>query len=1048
MVDEWSARKPVRTLEPLTHVQRQLWLAERIGGGRNVYGVPFIVELKGHLDQALVSRCVTEITRRHEILRARVVEHGDEQGLVVEEPGPVPVELVDLRGDAVRLERELEEAAREPIDLAATPLLRVRLWRVTADEELLFIHVHHLAFDGWSLGIFWKEFVELYNAWSQGRRPELTPLRTTAIECQRQRAQLRGSGAYDDQVRYWESRLADPPNPAVLPRDLPAPAIRQNPAGDHRITVPRETFTKLRTVARRLRTTPFVMTLTVWSLLLSRWSGRGELVIGSPLSGRTLPGEDELIGMFLNTVPLLVRVEGDQTVGELVARLRTTTLEALANQDVVHEVVERAREGGGTPLFRSVFSYETAAGFGEAPAGLRVTSVREVPRGHALFDIGVDLLDVLGELRMQIEYDTELFSGASVSWLADQFVALLDEALDHPRTPVRELTGVSDAELRTVRSMSGAPVWPEPEATAHGIFEEQARRTPDAVAAIDGDTRLSYAALDSRANRLANRLRQRGAGPEARIGIALGKGIRWAVAILAVLKAGGGYVPLVPATGRERLARLVADADPLLVITDTAAHGLFVDGLPVVNLDDPATERLLEETPDTGLAYHVGGAALAYVPYTSGSTGEPKGVLVSHTNLASFARAAVTDYELSAEDIFVQLAAMSFDVHVEEMLPVWAGGGAVAFSGIDLSRTLPSELFTELTRTGATVCELTTAYWLELVRTLDAGDVALPPRLRLVLVGGERAPTEALRRWESSGARMINVYGLTETAVTSTIYKPAGRSPGEWLPVGSPMAHASVHVLDDSLRPVGVGQVGEVFIGGPGVARGALGRPSATAERFLPDPFSLSRGARMYQTGDSARWLPSGDLEFVGRLDDQVKIRGHRVEPSEVAAALEEHPEVHRCVIVVDRAEEPQLLAYVVASVDEETLSRHARARMPNHLVPTRVVVVDALPLTGHGKVDVAALPQPGGLPRHGGGEEIGTELQTRLAEIYREVLNVPSIGLTESIFDLGAHSLLALRLVNRVQREFGCKLSLVNFFRESTIRALSEYLESETEAS
>jgi amino acid adenylation domain-containing protein len=1035
------------TPEPLTHTLRQLWLLERLSGGRNAYGIAFVVELCGDLDDELVRRCLTEIVHRHDTLRTRVVERGSEPVSVVEPPMPVPLVVIDLSGRPGDAQELIAAEARTPIDLGAAPLIRVLLLHLGADRHVLTFNIHHIAFDGWSKRLLWEEFVALYTAWAGGEPPALAPLDSTFRDSVRRRVRRRDSGAFREQIRYWERELSDPPRSEVFRRGRPAAPGRRTRAGEKRTELPDELYTTMRAVARTLRATAFAVSLSAWSLVLSRWSGHHDLLIGTPLAGRTLPGEEELIGMFVNTVPLRVRLDQDMRFADLVAQVQATTLGALENQDVAEEIAERFRDDGGTAaLFQTMFSYEEASWFDEAPPGLRVTGVREAARGFALFDLVADVLDTLGSLCLQIDYDADVFTEAVIDRLSAQFCHVLARAVDRPGSRLRDLSCMDEAELRMLRGFSGKPRWPDPDLTVPGLFEEQVRRTPAAPAVEYHGEVTTYTDLNAQANRVARHLRSRGVGPETAVAIALPKGPRWAVAILAVLKAGGAYVPVVPSAGGEHVTRLVTDAGSALVITDSTSRAVLGTESPTLVLDDPATERLLAVLPGTDLERSVTGANLAYMPYTSGSTGRPKGSLVSHANLVGFARAAVVEYELTGNDAFIQLAAMSFDVHVEEMLPVWLAGGRVVFSDIDLTRALAADLFAELAEHGVTVCELTTAYWHELVRSLDVGQLDRPHRLRLVLVGGEPTSVEASRRWAALGVRLIDVYGLTETAVSSTTYEYTGHATTEWLPVGRPMAHAAVYVLDDSLREVGVGNVGQVFIGGPGVSRGLLGQPAATAARFVPDPFSAVAGTRMYGTGDTARWLPDGNLELLGRTDDQVKIRGHRVEPNEVATVFQEHPDVFQCVVIVDRSagNAPKLLAYLVGNgVDEDKLSRYARAKLPGHLVPDRIVVMDALPLTTHGKVDRTRLPAPSEPARPSVDRSAWTAVRRRLADIYCEVLAVPSIGLTEDIFDLGAHSLLVLRLLTEVQREFDVTVPVVDFFMEPSIAVVSTLIEN-----
>lgn len=516
--------------------------------------------------------------------------------------------------------------------------------------------------------------------------------------------------------------------------------------------------------------------------------------------------------------------------------------------------------------------------------------------------------------------------------------------------------------------------------------------------------------------------------------------ILWPAAVLAVLKAGGAYVPVAPDTPGTRNAHVLAETAPRLVLTVMDFAQDVAGAHQVLALDHPAVADLIEAQSGEDLEdIAVTGQQVAYIPFTSGSTGVPKGILVTHANLTAFTRAAADTFDLGPQDRMLQIAAMTFDVHVEEFYPTWLAGGCLVFFEGVLGRTSQEQLLHIIGERRITICELPTAYWIEIVRLIDPAAVPVPQSLRQVLIGGEPAPLEVSRRWLDFGVTLTNVYGLSETAVSSATYQPAADFDREALPIGRPMPHAAVYVLDPWLAPVGRCVPGEIYVAGPGVSDGFLNRPGQTAERFVADPFAIEPGARMYRTGDQGRWTAEGDLEFLGRVDRQLKLRGHRVELAEIESVLDAHPDVELSLVVprrteADAAGELELIAFLIgARADEETLAAYARHQLPQHLVPARICVIERFPLTSHGKVDQAALLALPGRERVV--EEVhSSELEARVAQVYCEILKVPTVDLRSDIFALGFHSLAAMRLVARLKSVFSVQVSITEFFKDSSV--------------
>ncbi|MEU5689967.1 non-ribosomal peptide synthetase [Streptomyces venezuelae] len=1041
-----------RQTERLSLLQEQIWIAEQLAPGRSVYGIPMVIRLHGALDTELAARCVTEIVRRHEVLRSRVGEENGELYLVTDPPQPFALPVLDFRSRPDEWRVFVETAAREPFDLVHGPLLRAAALRLEDDAYALFLNVHHIVADGWSLRLFWTEFTALYTAWHAGDEPELPDLTLQYRDFAAEQRGITEDGGYDDALDAWARELSGATTTLALPVDHSSGASREYRGDEFTTVVPEQLRADAYACAKRLGVTPFAMLGGVWGVLLARYTRQDDLLIGTPLAGRTRPEYQSLIGLFANTMPLRLRLDANVSFASLVRELQLSTFDALSSQDApLTELVKRVdsqRTSHETPLFQTAYSFEQSTEFEATLPGCAVTELYELSNGGARLRIGLGAVDALGELSLQFEYDRELFDPGTIEAMAESYLTLLGEVASRPELPLGALRTSTDAAPD--RELTGRPVPGDEPATLHALFERRVRQSPDAPAIEREDgTQVSYAQLNSQANRLARHLRQLGLRTGERVALALPHGSSWPSAVLAVLKAGGAYVPVAPDAPGSRKAHVLAETAPRVVLTvvdfakDIAEDfaGDLAGARHVIALDDPAVASSIEaQTGEDLEEIAVTGRQVAYVPFTSGSTGVPKGTLVTHVNLTAFTRAAVDTFDLGPQDRMLQLAAMTFDVHVEEFFPTWLAGGCVVFFDGVLGRTGPEQLLHVLGEREITMCELPTAYWIEVVRLIDPAVVPVPHTMRRVLVGGERAPIEVYQRWLDFGIPLTNVYGLTETAVTSTTYQPGPDFDREALPIGRPMPHAAVYVLDALLAPVGRGVPGEIYLAGPGVCDGFLNRPEQTAERFLGDPYATEPGARMYRTGDQGRWTTEGDLEFLGRVDRQLKLRGHRVELAEIESVLDSHPDVARSLVVprrteADPAAELELIAFLIgAYADEATVAAYVRTQLPPHLVPAHISVVERFPLTSHGKVDQAALLALRSPESVAPEEAQGSELEAKVAEVYCAVLKVPTIDLRTDIFALGFHSLAALRLVSRLKSVFTVQVPIAEFFGDSSV--------------
>ncbi|MBV9773170.1 MAG: amino acid adenylation domain-containing protein, partial [Gemmatimonadetes bacterium] len=1047
-------RIPRRSLPgpgPLSFAQQRLWVVDRLEPDSAAYTLPYALRLRGELDVAALQASLDALVERHETLRTTFPEQGGAPVQVVHPPAPVPLAVLDLRdasdaaAEAVRL---AEEEALRPFDLAHGPLLRCTLLRLGETDHVLCFTLHHIVSDGWSRRVLTREVSALYAAYSRGEEPRLPELPVQYADFALwQRERLSGP-VLEEQIRYWREGLAGAPPLLDVPVDRPRVPDQSPRAAIHSFVLPDRVAEGLRELSQREGATLFMTLLAGWQVLLSKYSGEEDVVVGTTVAGRARVETEGVIGFFVNMLALRADLSGDPTWTELLGRVRETALGAYTHQELPFErlVEELAVERSltYTPLFQVTFDLESA-GAGEA-LSLGTLAVEPFETGAAVAKFDLELSFSEGDaLRGALLYREALFEAETIARMAGHLEAVLEALAVDPGRRLSELSLLRGAERTQVLESWNATTQDFPrELCLHDLFAARVRCSPDAPALLFEGRALSYAELDAQANRLAHLLRRRGVRPENRVAISVQKGPEMALALLGVLKAGGAYVPVDPAYPAERIAYVLADSGAALLLTQSCLAERFTDrGLPVLALDALQEELASESSaaPQSGVTPE----NLAYVLYTSGSTGQPKGVAVPHRPVVNLALDMAARLELRPDDRLLNFASLSFDVSVEEIFTAWSSGAAVVLSPAELFA--PGVLRELIEREGITSFELPSAYWAEWVRELRASGRGVPPSVRFVRVGGERVAPEVLREWAQLGVPLVHVYGVTEATCTSAaLWLEAGEDAGERgsLPIGRPTGNVRLYVLDGSGEPTPVGVPGELCVGGEQVARGYLNQPERTAEKFVPDAFSGEAGARLYRTGDRARWLAEGTVEFLGRMDVQVKLRGFRIEPGEVEAVLREHAGVQEAVVGV-QAEAQRLVAYVVPAegvkVGAAELRAHVAGRLPEYMVPGAFVVLDALPRNVSGKVDRRALPAPewGAQERYVAPRTATEEV---LAGIWAEVLGVEQVGVEESFFALGGHSLLATRVVSRVRQAFGVELPLRALFEAPTVATLAGRIE------
>ncbi|RDZ26747.1 non-ribosomal peptide synthetase [Lysobacter silvisoli] len=1043
---------------PLSPAQQRMWFFERLQPGTGAYHVYSHYVLRGALDADALQRALAEVVQRHEALRTGFSETGGEPQQTVAAQVDLPLPLIDLRA-LEPLEREAQarryaqDDAGRPFDLARPPLLRASLVRLEDEEHLLLVTMHHIVSDAWSRGLFLDEVARCYEAQLDGVPSGLPELRVhygDAVLWQREDAQLQRETA---QLDYWVRTLAGANGLLDLPTDRPRNPSPTGRGGRHHLRIPLSVAAGLADLARREHATLFMALLAAFQTLLSRHSGQDDIVVGSPVANRGDDGVAPMVGLFVNTLPLRGDLSGDPSFRELLVRTRAHCLDAFEHAQVpLERVIDRLqleRVPGRTPLFQSLFVMQNAV---SAPPSLRgLTAEWREPDVHtARFELTLSLGACEAGLDGVLDYDSDLYDAASMARLADQYGVLLLRVLADPDLPLSQLSTLDlDAVHEVLALGDGGPAPDAPEPTLHALFQAQALRTPDAVAIVEPGRELSYRELRRRVNGVAQRLRALGTGAETRVAVLADRSAEALIGVLGVLAAGGAYVPIDPAHPDERIAYLLSDAQALALVTPPAlvARADAVAGaLPCVITDSvPPAEQAPADVADAGHA--------AYVIYTSGSTGAPKGVAVEHRGAVNLTLGFLARHDFVAQRLLM-IPPLIFDASVGDVFPALASGSALVLHPAP-QELGPYELEAFCRDYGVTAIDAPAALWRRWSEGWFAAQRARPllPALRLMMIGGESVPLEQVRRFAAvTGGRvaLVNHYGPTETSVCASVLstRDGGEFEGLELPIGTPLPGVRMYVLDAQLQLLPRGVVGELCIGGAGIARGYLNRDAQTAAAFVPDPHSDAPGARLYRTGDLARWNTDGTLQFLGRRDQQVKLRGVRIELGEIETALAAHPQVQAAAAALreDRPGDKRLVAYVVAesALDPLELRDFLARRLPDAMLPSLFVPLPALPLNRNGKVDRHALPAPAASAAPARRlQEPASDTERGVLAVWREVLGREDIGTDEDFFALGGDSLATLPLAFKLHAAFGVELPLSAVFAAPTVAGLARAIDA-----
>ncbi|MEG3936130.1 amino acid adenylation domain-containing protein [Microcoleus sp. B13-B4] len=1047
---------------PLSFAQARLWLLAQLEPDSPAYNIPATFRLTGLLNVTALSQSLSEIVRRHEVLRTTFPSVDGQPKQVISLHTALTLPVIDLRelppdqglSEAQRL---ATEEAQQPFDLATGPLFRVKLLHLKEAEYMLLVTIHHIVYDGWSDDIFLREVAALYDAFSTGKPSPLPELPIQYADFAHwQREWLQGE-VLESQRDYWKQQLNGSLPILQLPTDYPRPPVQTYQGEYQSLDLPENLTKALKDVSQQEQVTLFMTLLAAFQTFLYRYTGQEDMIVGTPIAGRNQMEAEGLIGFFVNTLALRTYLGGNPSFPELLGRVREVALGAYAHQDLpfekLVEELQPERDRSRTPLFQVMFVLQNTPTSALELPGLTVNSLK-IKNGTAKFDLTLFMIETAQGLRASLEYNTALFNSATITRMLGNFQTLLEGIVANCQQRLSDLPLLTAAEQHQLLVEWNNTQTDYPNNTCiHQLFEAQAEQTPNAVAAVFGSEQLTYQQLNYRANQLAHHLQGLGVGPEICVGICVERSLDILVGLLGILKAGAAYLPLDPAYPQERLTFMLEDAQvPVLLTQQRQVEKLPSHRAKVVCLDTD-WEAIKPESQENPIS-SVTADNLAYVMYTSGSTGRPKGVSVIHRGVVRLVKEA--NYaNLAAEEVFLQLAPISFDAST---LEIWGsllnGARLVIFPPHTPSL---EELGQVIQQYQITTLWLTAGLFHLMV---DERLEDLKP-LRQLLAGGDVLSVPHVQKFlqKIGDCKLINGYGPTENTTFTCCYPITEPDQlGNSVPIGRPITNTQVYLLDSYLQPVPIGVPGELYIGGDGLARGYLNRPDLTEEKFIPNPFPRSKGAkeeqslnpeRLYKTGDLAHYLPDGNIEFLGRIDNQVKIRGFRIELGEIESTLSQYPAVRQCAVIarIDTDSDKRLVAYIVADQQQkpttDELRRFLKQKLPDYMVPSAFVFPDALPLTPNGKIDRRALPAPDRLKQEPASTFVppSDDLEIQLTKIWENVLGKKPIGVKDNFFDLGGHSLLAVRLFAQIEKTFGKNLPLATLFQAPNIEELANIL-------
>ncbi len=1046
------------TISPLSFSQESLWFLHQLDPSIPAYNTVFLFRLTGPLDIAALEKSLNEIIRRHETLHSAFPANDGIPCQVVLPIEPRPLPVVSYTGTPEdRWEAKASDFAiskkRQPIDLAAGPVFQAFLLVFSPENHYLVIHVHHIVVDAWSETLILKELAACYDLFSRDESPQLPELKMRFGEYVRWQREWMQGERLEQYLAYWKNKLEGAAPSLDLPTDFLRPRIQTFNGMCHSQVLPPLVASRLKAFCQRERYTQFMTLLAAFKALLYRYTGQEDILVGSPFANRSPKETENLIGYFVNTLPLRTWLGDDPSFRELAGRVRTSVLDAFQYQALPFErMVEDLkieRDLSRTPVYQVVMNMLNVPPHPGTVGNIRIERIY-YDHKTTPFDLMIDVRESDAELTISLTANTDLFGADAIKRFSSHFFRLLDGALADPESKISRLPLLADGERAWFSPGRERPQEPPAGKCIHELFEIQAEKTPQATALVYQDRKMTYRELNGRANQLAERLRAKGVGPDTLVGLCVERSLEMVVGVLAILKAGGAYVPLDPDYPRERLAFMLQDAAISLVLAQQhLLKFLPATGVEVLCIDETGGETLSVEN----LISVTKADSLAYVIFTSGSAGHPKGVMVTHFNVVRLFQSTREWFHFGDHEVWTLFHSYAFDFSVWEMWGALLFGGRLVIVPSQVSRT-PEEFYRLICNEGVTVvCQTPSAFYNLMEAEKNLGP-SLDLALETVIFGGEALNFQRLRPWFERHAeghpRLINMYGITETTVHVTYRLIEAKDlsgPGSM--IGRAIPDLSVYILDSNMQPVPPGVRGEIYVSGAGLARGYLNRPDLTLDRFIQNPFFDHLGDRLYRTGDMARFRADGDIEYLGRVDDQVKIRGFRIEPGEIEAALLENAGVREAVVVArsERPEDQRLVAFYVprqeAAPSGGELRQFLSEKLPAYMVPSNFVQLTAIPLTSSGKVNRRALAELEIAERSRQYIPPRDEVEARLVGIWQRVLDVERVGMSDNFFELGGHSLLAARLFAEMEKEFGKVLPLAVLFENGTVEYLSRLIKS-----
>jgi len=1043
---------------PLSFAQQRLWFLTQLEPDSPFYNIPAAVRLQGQLNVKALQQSFNEIVSRHEALRTNFQTREGQAVAVISKEKPITLSIFDISNlpenkQQAEIKQQAAQAAQQPFDIGSDHLLRVKLLRLGEQEHIVLLTIHHIVSDGWSIGVLVEELATLYQAFCNGQPSPLPALPIQYADFAAWQKQWLQGEVLETQISYWLKQLENAPKVLELPTDHPRPTIQTYRGATYSFELSKELSASLNKLNQQQGSTLFMTLLAGFQILLWRYTGQKDIVVGSPIANRNRADIEGLIGFFVNTLVLRTNLAGNPSFEELLKRVREVALGAYAHQDFPFELLveqlQPQRDLSYTPLFQMMFVLQNAPMSALELPGLTLTPV-ESDSGTAQCDLTLSMTETESGLVGSFEYNTDLFAENSIQRMVGHLQTLFEGIVANPQQRLSDLPLLTEFEQhQLLREWNDTATDYPQDKCIHELFEVQVEKTPDAVAVIFENQQLSYRELNRRANQLAHYLRSLGVKPEVLVGICVERSLDMVIGLLAILKAGGAYVPIDPSYPQERLAFMLEDASVSVLLTQTR----LVETLPshktkVICLDTD-WNAIAQESQENPFS-QVKSDNLAYINYTSGSTGKPKGVEVVHRGVIRLLFGI--DYvNLDAAQRFLQMASISFDASTFEL---WGallhGARCVLFPG-DIPT--PKYLSDILHKHDITTLWMTVALFNAVID--DAPNAFLG--IQQLLIGGEALSVSHVLRAQEilPSTQIINGYGPTESTTFSCCYPIPRRldSTIKSISIGCPIGNTQVYLLDAQLQPVPIGVAGELHIDGAGLARGYLNRPELTAQKFIPNPYRDELGSRLYKTGDLARYDSNGNIEFLGRIDNQVKLRGFRIELGEIEAVITQYAGVRETVVVVreDSENSPRIVAYVVPQKEQmlaiTELRSFLESKLPNYMMPAAFVVLEALPLTPNGKVDRKSLPVPDSTrpPLEAVYQPPQTEIEKIIADIWQEVLHVDNVGIYDNFFELGGNSLLLVQVHSKLQKILQKDLLLVEMFQHPTVSHLARYFSQES---